>query len=148
MTAEDKDTAESGGSNVYYTTYTWDGNGNLTDKDVDDQTVANEDEAWDYGYDYYYRLTDVDKDASDYSSYTYNYLGNRVQKYVNSGSATTKYFSFSQAGAWERVKRGKRNPQSSGYIILELIFNISITVISGGARNLIGGPHVPVPLLT
>jgi len=36
---------------------------------------------------------------------------------------------------------------TSRYFVTEL-FTKSITVTSGGARNRIGGPQVPVPLLT
>ena len=93
LTYEEQYTDNSKGTQNKETQYVYNNLGNLTEKNIETSDFNNpdfNDEEWDYGYDAYNRVTGVKKDLNYVGQYTFNMLGNRVKKYVNSGSLTIK----------------------------------------------------------
>jgi len=80
LTDEDRWEDDTKMDDIFETNYAFDAAGNMTDKDLDDLTEANADEAWDYVYNSENRQVEVKKDTSTVGLYTYNALGNRVKK--------------------------------------------------------------------
>ncbi len=76
-----------GGTWQFHTDYVYDGEGNMTAKDVDDKIGAG-DEAWDYIYTEENRLEEVKKDDSTVGTYICDARGNRVQSVA--GGTTTR----------------------------------------------------------
>jgi RHS repeat-associated protein len=97
----------------------------MTNKNLDDLTPDNADEAWDYVYNSGNRQTEVKKNSVTEGLYTYNALGNRVKKVA--GAVTEELYFDGADCVGERYTVQGESPVTVAYVTPRLDENMVMT---------------------
>ncbi len=117
------------------TARTYDANGNTTGN-------SSAGQAWGYGYNGRNRMTVVQVNGTTVGAYTYNALGQRIQKAATQPTALTQRFDYNEAGQLV----GEYGSSSRDYILMGgLPIAVVDTVSGSGSVNYVSTDHLGTP---